>query len=283
MNEEGWLKHTDKVLEQLVGVGDELSRVLTLPTSSRSYHRMIKKGRREAANIIEVSYRLFDSLYTQRIIKISKLSETLKEIGLAATEVSRIRQYERFIGEAIENLRMIKMYRTPQALRSFGRIFTLVLPCFYAPAFAQLAIDLNSISMGILFAILTPLVLTALFETMQIIEDPFVGWVSLDGIDVNEEMQILHFHQLISARNSLFPDAEPFEARSKAAIISLPMNSTELQKQISPLKPSLDGSQMTMERSHRVSHFSVEAIDHKPTISISQKGPLSLSGHTRDF
>jgi hypothetical protein len=197
MNEEGWLKHTDKVLEQLVGVGDELSRVLTLPTSSRSYHRMIKKGRREAANIIEVSYRLFDSLYTQRIIKISKLSETLKDIGLAATEVSRIRQYERFIGEAIENLRMIKMYRTPQALRSFGRIFTLVLPCFYAPAFAQLAIDLNSISMGILFAILTPLVLTALFETMQIIEDPFVGWVSLDGIDVNEEMQILHFHQLI--------------------------------------------------------------------------------------
>lgn len=37
----------------------------------------------------------------------------------------------------------------------------------------------------------------ALFETMQLIEDPFVGWVSLDGIDVNEEMQILHFHQLI--------------------------------------------------------------------------------------
>ncbi len=89
------------------------------------------------------------------------------------------------------------MYRTPQALRSFGRIFTLILPAFYAPAFAQLAIDLHSITMGILFAILTPLVLTALFETMQIIEDPFVAWVSLDGIDVNEEMQILQFHQLI--------------------------------------------------------------------------------------
>ncbi len=131
------------------------------------------------------------------MVKLTKLTEKLKSHGLAATEVSRLRQYERFIGEAIENLRMIKMYRTPQALRSFGRIFTLILPAFYSPAFAHLAMDLQSITMGIMFAILTPLVLTALFETMQIIEDPFVGWVSLDGIDVNEEMQILHFHQLI--------------------------------------------------------------------------------------
>ena len=186
---------------------------------------MIKSGRRKAAEIMEVSYRLLNSFYTQRVVKLTKLTEHIKGIGLSATEASRLRQYERFIGEAIENLRMIKMYRTPQALRSFGRIFTLVIPAFYAPAFAQLAIDLQSLPMGILFGILAPLVLTgkldvlslvynqfpgtksfynsffvtllALFETMQLIEDPFVGWVSLDGIDVNEEMQILHFHQLI--------------------------------------------------------------------------------------
>jgi len=56
-------------------------------------------------------------------------------MGLNASEVSRMRQYERFIGEAIENLRMVKMYRTPQALRSSGRNFTLIPPSFYAPAF----------------------------------------------------------------------------------------------------------------------------------------------------
>ena len=197
MDAEKWLEHTDAILEQLVGIGDELCRFLTLPTSSQACHRMLKSGRMEAADIVEVAYRLLDSMYTQRIIKLTVQTEKVKTFGLSASEVSRIRQYERFIGEAIEILRTIKMYRTPQALRSFGRIFTLALPAFYAPAFAQLALDLHSLTMGILFAVLTPLVLTALFETMQVIEDPFVGWVSLDGIDVNEELEILHFHQLI--------------------------------------------------------------------------------------
>jgi len=197
MDAEKWLQHTDEILEQLVGIGDELCRFLTLPTSSRSYHRMLKSGRKKAAGIVEVAYRLLDSLYTQRIIKLSLQTEKVKSFGLSGTEVSRIRQYERFIGEAVEILRTIKMYRTPQALRSFGRIFTLVLPAFYAPAFAQLALDLHSLAMGISFAVLTPLVLTALFESMQVMEDPFVGWVSLDGIDVNEELEILNFHQLI--------------------------------------------------------------------------------------
>lgn len=220
MTKDQWLKHTDELLEHLVGVGDELCRFLTLPTSSRSYHRMLKGGRRKASNIVEVGYRLLDSLYTQRIIKISQLTEKFRSLGLSATETSRIRQYERFIGEAIEILRTIKMYRTPQALRCFGRVFTLFLPSFYAPAFAQLALDLDSLSMGILSAILTPLLLTALFESMQMLEDPFVGWVSLDGIDVAEEMEVLHFHQLINARSVFYPEADVFEEKSKAAIVS---------------------------------------------------------------
>ena len=112
-----WLNHTDKVLEHLIGMGDELSRFLTLPTTSRTRHRMLSVERKEVIRTLTVAYKLFDSLYTQRIIKLSKLTEKLKLLGLHATEVSRIRQYELFIGEAVEGLRMIKMYRTPQALR----------------------------------------------------------------------------------------------------------------------------------------------------------------------
>lgn len=97
MTKEEWLKHTDEVLEHLVGIGDELCRFLTLPTSSRSYHRMLKGGRRKAASIVEVGYRLLDSLYTQRVIKLSILTEKLKSLGLSGSEASRIRQYERFI------------------------------------------------------------------------------------------------------------------------------------------------------------------------------------------
>lgn len=213
-----WEGHSDKVLQQLVGIGDELCRFLTLPTATRTSHRMLKRGRREAASIVEVAYRLFDSLYTQRITKLTMLTEDLKSYGLSPSEASRIRQYERILGEAVEGLRMIKMYRTPLALRSFGRIFTMVLPPLYSPKFAQIAFDLESLAFGILFSLVTPLCLTALFESMRVIEDPFVGSITLDGIDVKEEFEVLNFHQLINARMTVFPDASPFEERSTSAI-----------------------------------------------------------------
>ena len=75
------------------------------------------------------------------------------------------------------------MYRTLQALRSFGRIFTLILPSFYAPAFAQLALDLESRAISIMCAVLTPLVLLpCLFQTAaRLIEDPFFGFITLTG------------------------------------------------------------------------------------------------------
>lgn len=205
-----WLEHSDFVMDNLVGLGDELSRFLSLPTSSRTYHRMLNSGRKDAAEIVEIQYRLFDSFYTKRMTNLTMAAEKLKTTGLGATEVSRIRQFEQLIGEAIEGLRIIKMYRTPQALRAFGRLFTLVLPPLYAPSFAELAFDLHSLPMGIIFSFITPLCLTALFESMNVLEDPFVCWVTLDGIDSAEEFEVLHFHQLKNARDEIFPHAEPF-------------------------------------------------------------------------
>ena len=214
-----WLRHTDSVLEHLVGIGDELTRFLTLPTYSRTRHRMTVSGRTEAARTVEVAYRLFDSLYTQRVMKLTMLCEALKMEGLNHSEASRIRQYERFCGECIELLRVIKTYRTPQALRSFGRVFTFILPPFYASSFAQLALDLNSLGLGVCFAVITPLCLTALFESIQVLEDPFLGFITLDGIDVREEFQVLHWQQLINARKIIFPYAPPFSPSSQLPVL----------------------------------------------------------------
>lgn len=49
-----WVEHCDKVMAQLIGIADELCRFLSLPTSSRSRHRMTKSGRREAARTVKV-------------------------------------------------------------------------------------------------------------------------------------------------------------------------------------------------------------------------------------
>mmetsp|Transcript_15333 Transcript_15333/g.31153 ORF Transcript_15333/g.31153 Transcript_15333/m.31153 type:complete len:426 (+) Transcript_15333:169-1446(+) len=205
-----WVAHTDEVLTELICIGDELCRFLTLPSTSRSRHRMTRAGRREAARTAEVAYMLYESLYTHRMTSLSLLSEKVKLAGLGASEASRVRQYERWIGDAIENLRMIKSYRTPQALRSFTRIFSTLLPPFFAPTFAQLGFTTGSLAYGILFAVITSLCLNALVEGIDILEDPFVGFVTLDGIDVREEFQVLHYQQLVTARNNLYKDENKY-------------------------------------------------------------------------
>ena len=170
---------------------------------------------------MEAAYHLIDSIETQRLTRLIMYSERLKKIGLPSGEISRIRQYERFISLTVEQLRLIKMYRTPQALRSFARIFTVFLPPFYAPTFAQVARETGSLGMGICFGIIACLCLTCLFESLQVLEDPFTAFLALDGIDVREEFEVLHYAQLVNTRQIVFPDAPPFPAGRRAALIAM--------------------------------------------------------------
>jgi hypothetical protein len=213
-----WLEHCDAVLAQLLGIGDELARFLSLPTTSRSRHRMTRQGRKEASRTTEVAYHLLESMTTQRMTRLVLYSERLKKIGLPSGEVSRLRQYERFLSDIVEQLRMVKMYRSPQALRSFARLFTLLLPPFYAPTFAQVAREVNSLTVGVLFGIITAVGLTALFESLQVLEDPFTAFLALDGIDVREEFEVLHFSQLINTRKLVFPDAPAYPPGRRSAL-----------------------------------------------------------------
>jgi hypothetical protein len=214
-----WIEHCDAVLAQLIGIGDELARFLSLPTATKGRHRMTRQGRREAARIMEVSYYLIESFVTQRLTRLMFYSERIKKAGLPAGEMSRLRQYERFIFYSLEQLRMIKLYRTPQSLRSFARIFTMILPPFYSAAFARVAIGTHSLAMGILFGIITALGLSALFESLEVLEDPFTAYLALDGIDVKEEFEVLHYAQLVSARRLCFPDAPPYPPGRRAALL----------------------------------------------------------------
>jgi len=152
--------------------------------------------------------------------RLTTYDERLRAAGVGASEISRIRQYERFIGEAMEDLRILKMYRTPQALRSFARIFTLILPAFYAPTFAQLARDVESLGMGISFGLLVAVGLSGLFNAIQCLEDPFVGFLTLDGINVTEEFEVLQWQQLVNARAILFPEAPLFPYGTRTALPS---------------------------------------------------------------
>lgn len=92
--------------------------------------------------------------------------------------------------------------------------------------------------MGITFAVVTSLCLNALLEGMEILEDPFVAFVTLDGIDVREEFQVLHWHQLVNARNDIFSDHAPYDGPRRNAffVTHISSNSLEEGDNPSPLK-----------------------------------------------
>jgi hypothetical protein len=146
-----------------------------------------------------------------RFGRLTDLCETLKAEGLPPNEATRIRQWERMVLEHADGLRMIKVYRTPQALRSFARLFTVFLPPFYAPSYADIARRLDSLGVAIAFSVLTSLALTALFETISQMEDPFLGYRTLDGVDVDCELSSSFGVQALIMRSHFYRGAEPFD------------------------------------------------------------------------
>jgi hypothetical protein len=205
-----WLEHSDKFLIQLFGICEDLTRWLTLPNQTRARHKVTAWGRNEAQETNVVSGKLYESIIV-RFGHLADLCEILKQQGLPPNEATRIRQWERFLLGSLENLRMIKMYRTPQALRSFARLFSVFLPPFYSPFYAQLARELNSIGMAVAFATLTSIALTSLFETVAQMEDPFIDLSILDGVAVKRELMDDFKPLLLAMRKHCYSGARDFQ------------------------------------------------------------------------
>jgi hypothetical protein len=210
-----WLKHSDLVLKEMLGISVDVTRYLTLPNSTKARHKVTSQGRKEAQNTEAVAARLNKSIVL-RFSRLSKLCELIKREGLPSNEASRIRQWEKQALEYIEKLRVVKNYRTPQALRSFSRLFSLFLPPFYAPYYAQMAHELNSLGTAIAFSVITSLALTSLFEAASQMEDPFVHSV-LDCIHIKFLLIGELAPQLLALRRSFFPQAVDFDDLPKGA------------------------------------------------------------------
>jgi hypothetical protein len=193
-------EHAGRVYDTITALQYNLCQFLTLPCSSRARHRTTRQGKREAVQIDQVGQFYYERVVTH-VVRMATYCETLKRAGLPGNEAARIRSWEHTLLVEVEQLRNIKRYRTPQGLRSFGRLFSVFLPPFYAPFFTDVAQQLHSLGMGICFAILTSIALTALFETVISLEDPFLDLPRfvLDGINVKDEL-VTSFTTTLSGR-----------------------------------------------------------------------------------
>ena len=207
-----WVEHGDNVLNTTIKMCEEMARLLTLPSASRGRYRVTAPGRKEAENIRKLSNKLHGSIVS-RMREISAACEYIKRYGFFIPESTRVKQWERPVSERFERLLAIKRYRTPQALRSFARLFSVFLPPFYAPFYGQMARELDSLGTAVAFSVLTSIALTSLFESITQIEDPFIGIIALDGIDVVEELHDTFKEQLLSLRSHYFPDADEFRLK----------------------------------------------------------------------
>ena len=105
------LEKSDKVIEALLDMGNDLSRYLTLPTVSKPVHRVTHAGREFSKEAKVVSDDIYYLMAAEKCVKLSVLTSEVIKDGLSTSEASRIRQFERLITASIEKLRIIKMYR----------------------------------------------------------------------------------------------------------------------------------------------------------------------------
>lgn len=204
-----WLEHSDQAATEIFRLSHDLARSLTLPNSSRARHRVTPLGRKEASRTNAVGAELFTSALLH-LGRLSALCEVMKREGLPPNEATRVRQWERLVQVDMEKIRMVKLYRTPQALRSFGRLFSVALPPFFSPLYAEMSLNLESLAFGLIFAVVTSVALTGLFETVSQFEDPFVSTSRLDGIKVHEELVEGLTQQILRLRTLYYPTAPEF-------------------------------------------------------------------------
>ncbi|KAF0719715.1 Aste57867_837 [Aphanomyces stellatus] len=183
--------HAIKTKRYLVGLLMDLRRLMTLPTFTRGRHQFTSMGMDEAKDFMQLFHYLGRRI-TFTIKQLHGQVEVMKYVGLPANEASRINQYHWFIQARVEKLCNIKLYRTPQATRSFTRLCILLLPLFYGPYYVYIATAGTTVHTNFAFAltlsVATSLVMMGIFNVEKALEDPFTE-EGMDGVKVRRAVQ----------------------------------------------------------------------------------------------
>ncbi|KAK1945008.1 hypothetical protein P3T76_003541 [Phytophthora citrophthora] len=184
--------HVQKTKTLLEALLHDTMSLLIMPTLTRGRHRFTSHGRKLASQFVSP----VNHLQLQIVNTIRHLHdqvEVLKSCGMPANEASRINQYHWLLQARIEKLQNIKFYRTPQATRSFTRLFILVLPLFYGPYYVYIArgneYQATNFAFCLLLSVSTSLLMTGIFNVERTMEDPFAGG-GMDGVHVHEVFQL---------------------------------------------------------------------------------------------
>jgi len=136
---------------------------LSMPTVTHARHRVFPAKRKQTRAVHALQNDLVKRM-NECLFNFNDHSEMLKARGFPAGEASRLHQYHWYLQSKFEQLRFLKYYRTPQATRSFGRVYVLVLPWIIGPYFSWV-VEATGSPFGISLAAFSFLVLLGLLNT----------------------------------------------------------------------------------------------------------------------
>ncbi len=190
----------EAVRDNSVNLLTQIYEYLSMPTVSHARHHIIRKHRETTRHVHADQNDLLKQIATTFNL-FHGLLEVLKSTGLDIGLASRIHQYEFYLQQRFGALRNIKYYRTPQAARSFGRVYIFVLPWFFGPYFVWVAGYQESTTsqcnpaFAVLLAVFTFLVLLGLMNTQRLLEDPFIeDYFGYDSIKLRYEFTVAVQH-----------------------------------------------------------------------------------------
>ena len=122
---------------------------------------------------------------TKAIKDISVTIQEVRNLNVNPGEISRLNQYISKILISIENIKVIRKYRTPITLRSYSRIFIYSFPILYGPYFEYTA-ELYSHLLEYVMPILFSFILVSLSNIQEHLENPF-DQIGEDDVKFNME------------------------------------------------------------------------------------------------
>ncbi|GBG23843.1 Hypothetical Protein FCC1311_000632 [Hondaea fermentalgiana] len=170
-----------RVLEDHIELVQLAFKYLSMPTVGHGRHQVFPNYRKETKRVHALQNDLVKN-FNKVFSKISHHAEIMKRAGFPSGEASRLHQYHWYHQQRIEELRVSKSYRTPQSIRSFGRVYIFLMPWIIWPYFGWVA-SLQTTTedyettyvYAALLAIFVFTVLHGLINSQRILEDCFVG------------------------------------------------------------------------------------------------------------
>ncbi len=128
----------------------------------RAFCKNGKKSKREA----------FEEELYLKVKVLSKRIQSVRAKGLNPGEISRMNQYVSKILVSVENIKMIRTYRTPLTLRAYSKVFIYTFPIIYGPYF-EFTASHYSHGLEYIMPVMFSFILISLDNIQEHLENPF--------------------------------------------------------------------------------------------------------------